>query len=64
LGRSSTYEQLQTTDLVKTISLPNRVEMFIARPGFGDGLYPVYVLGASDQMPAGIEIDFERSLRK
>jgi hypothetical protein len=33
--------------------------MFIARSGFGDGNYPVYLLGASSQVPAGIEIDFE-----
>jgi hypothetical protein len=63
-GMQTYYEQLQTTDLVKTISLPNKVEMFIARPGFGDGLYAVYVLGASEQMPAGIEIDFEHSRQK
>lgn len=63
-GMQTYYEQLQTTDLVKTISLPNKVDIFVARPGFGDGLYPVYVLGAPDQMPAGIEIDFERSLQQ
>ena len=54
------YDQLQTTDLVKTVTLPGNVEMIIARSGFGDGNYPVYLLGASPQVPAGIEIDFER----
>jgi len=63
-GMPTYYEQLQTTELVKTVNLPNDVEMFIARSGFGDGLYPVYLLGSSDQMPAGIEIDFEHSIRK
>jgi hypothetical protein len=62
-GMQAYYGQLQTTDLVKTVKLPDNVEMFIARSGFGDGVYPVYVLGASGQIPAGIEIDFERSLR-
>lgn len=61
-GMHTYYDQLQTTDLIKTVTLPNKVEMFIARPAFGDGLYPVYMLGASDQMPAGIEIDFEHRL--
>jgi len=63
-GMQSYYGQLQTTDLVKRVSLPNKVEMFIARSGFGDGVYPIYVLGSSGQMPAGIEIDFEHSLRQ
>jgi hypothetical protein len=63
-GMSTYYDQLQTSDLVKTVTLPDNAEMFIARSGFGDGLYPVYLLGASDQMPAGIEIDFEHSIRK
>lgn len=60
-GMQNYYEQLQTTDLVKIISLPNNIEMFVAHSGFGDGHYPVYLLGATDHVPAGIEIDFEVS---
>jgi hypothetical protein len=58
------YEQLQTTELVKKVTLPKNVEVFIARSGAGDGVYPVYLLGSSDQMPAGVEIDFEHPIRK
>ena len=63
-GMSTYHDQLQTTELVKAVALPNDAEMFIARSGFGDGLYPVYLLGTSDQTPAGIEIDFEHPIRK
>jgi hypothetical protein len=63
-GMPAYYEQLQTTELVKTVTLPNNVEMVIVRSRFGDRLYPIYLLGSSDQMPAGIEIDFEHSIRK
>jgi hypothetical protein len=63
-GMSNYHDQLQTNDLVKTVILPNKAEMFIVRSGFGDGLYPVYLLGASDQIPAGIEIDFEHPIRQ
>ena len=64
VGMPTYYNQLQTTELAKTVTLPNNVEMFIVRSGFGAGLYPVYVLGASGQVPAGVEIDFEHSIRK
>ena len=63
-GMQAYYVQLQTTELVKTVDLPNNAKMLVTRSGFGDGLYPVYILGASSQMPAGVEIDFEHSLRQ
>jgi hypothetical protein len=57
-GMHSYYDQLQTTDLATILVLPNDAKMFIVRSGCGDGNYRVYLLGASSQLPAGIEIDF------
>lgn len=50
-------DQLNTTDLVAWIVVHAEVRMLIARPGFGDGMYPVYELIALDGKSAGIEID-------
>jgi hypothetical protein len=63
-GMPAYYQQLQTTDLIRIVTLPDNVNMFAVRSGFGDGLYPVYMLGSSAQMPAGIEIDFEHAIRR
>ena len=60
-GMSAYFDQLQTLDLVKRVTLPD-TEMFIVKSGYGDGFYPVYLLGASDQVPAGIEVDFEHPI--
>ena len=51
------FEKLNTTEPVGWINLPAGERMFFARPGFGDGVYPVYKLMTSDGITAGIEIE-------
>jgi hypothetical protein len=51
------FDQLNTSEPVGWISLPSGERMFIARPGFGDGAYPVYKLMTSDGIAAGIEVE-------
>jgi hypothetical protein len=51
------FNQLNTTELIGIIKLPEEVKMYIFRPGFGDGRYPVYEILASNGKRRGLEID-------
>jgi hypothetical protein len=51
------FDQLNTTDLIGTVKLPEEVKMLIFRPGFGDGSYPVYEILGSNGRRRGLEID-------
>jgi hypothetical protein len=57
-GMQHYYDQLNTTELVSLVTLPDGVVMPIVRPGFGDGRYAVYELRDRTKM-AGVEVDCE-----
>lgn len=56
-GMPEYFVQLNITDLTGKVRLPGDVIMFIFRPGFGDGNYPVYELLGLNGERSGLEID-------
>jgi len=51
------FAQLNIADLFGTVKLPKEIKMFIFRPGFGDGNYPIYEILGSEGRSRGVEID-------
>lgn len=56
-GMLTFFEKLNVTDLVHTVQLPGSAKMFVVRPGFGDGTYPVLELLSVDRRRVGVEIE-------
>jgi len=56
-GMGEYFDQLNTTELIGIVGLPLGVAMYIFRPGFGDGDYPVIELFDLNGKRSGVQID-------
>ena len=56
-GMPEYFDQLGITELNGVVSLKNVRAMFIFKPGFGDGSYPVYELIGPNGVRRGVEVD-------